>query len=142
MVGRYAGAEAEAAHGRRLGERTLGFDPGRRLPLADGLPTSSVAAIQAEHRVAHPALDVFDALPRRALVPLPVQLFGREPQICVFDRMRPPRAVADCSDRSRGHSTLTARCSPARTSIGGASGGKPVSSGNGSAGRSCASSMS
>ena len=63
MVGRYAGAEAEAAHGRRLGERTLGFDPGRRLPLADGLPTSSVAAIQAEHRVAHQLWTSFTPCP-------------------------------------------------------------------------------
>jgi hypothetical protein len=63
-------------------------------------------------------------------------------QICVFDRTRPLLGVADCSARSAAHSLRTAPCSPARMSIGGANGGRPVSSGNGNAGRSCASSMS
>ena len=35
----------------------------------------------AEYRVAHPALDIFDHLPARALVPLAVQGFSREPQL-------------------------------------------------------------
>src|SRR5262249_50921141 len=35
----------------------------------------------ADHRMAHPALDIFDHLPGRPLVPLSVQVFSREPQL-------------------------------------------------------------
>ena len=35
----------------------------------------------ADHRVADPALDIFDDLPGRALVPLPIEVFGREPEL-------------------------------------------------------------
>ena len=31
--------------------------------------------------MADPALDIFDDMPRRALIPLPVQVFSREPQL-------------------------------------------------------------
>ena len=49
-------------------------------------PVPSTHAVQrrrhpAEHRVAHPALDVFDPCPVVALVPLPVQGFSREPEL-------------------------------------------------------------
>src|SRR5262245_45277237 len=35
----------------------------------------------ADHRMAHPALDIFDHLPGRPLVPLSVQGFSREPEL-------------------------------------------------------------
>ena len=50
----------------------------------------------AEHRVAHPALDIFDHLPGRALVPLPVQGFGREPEL---DERLPDRSSGSASPR-------------------------------------------
>ena len=35
----------------------------------------------ADHRVADPALDIFDDLPGCALVPVPVEVLGREPEL-------------------------------------------------------------
>ena len=49
-------------------------------------PLPSIDAVQrrshpADHRVADPALDIFDGLPGCSLVPVPVEVFGREAEL-------------------------------------------------------------